>query len=336
MASGDVVNTAARLQSAAPVNGILVDETTYRATDQKIDYSESEPVTAKGKQEPVAGMGGDRRPLELRRRRRPGAARSADRARARGRRARGRAGTCACGAIAAARHPRRRSRDRQEPSRLRALPGDRERGRADQLASGPLTPLRRRRLLLGAGRDGQGASGDPRDRLVGGDGEQARSERPGARRPVGGGMGRAAPRHADRARERTGPARRSPRRGLRRLAAVLRGDRRPTAARPRLRGPALGGRRAPRLRRPPRRLGWRRADPRRLHGSPGAAVQAGGLGRRKAERADALALAARRRPDRAPPRCPARAVGAPGRKRRPRCSSGQAATRCTRRSSCGW
>ena len=53
MASGDVVNTAARLQSAAPVNGILVDETTYRATDQKIDYSESEPVTAKGKQEPV-------------------------------------------------------------------------------------------------------------------------------------------------------------------------------------------------------------------------------------------------------------------------------------------
>jgi class 3 adenylate cyclase/tetratricopeptide (TPR) repeat protein len=53
MASGDVVNTAARLQSAAPVNGILVDETTYRATDQKIDYQESEPVTAKGKQEPV-------------------------------------------------------------------------------------------------------------------------------------------------------------------------------------------------------------------------------------------------------------------------------------------
>src|SRR5207247_290450 len=53
MASGDVVNTAARLQSAAPVNGILVDETTYRATDQKIDYEESEPVTAKGKQEPI-------------------------------------------------------------------------------------------------------------------------------------------------------------------------------------------------------------------------------------------------------------------------------------------
>jgi len=32
MASGDVVNTAARLQGAAPVNGIVVDETTHRAT----------------------------------------------------------------------------------------------------------------------------------------------------------------------------------------------------------------------------------------------------------------------------------------------------------------
>src|SRR5712691_5983293 len=34
MASGDVVNTAARLQSAAPVDGVLVDRTTYRATGQ--------------------------------------------------------------------------------------------------------------------------------------------------------------------------------------------------------------------------------------------------------------------------------------------------------------
>jgi class 3 adenylate cyclase/tetratricopeptide (TPR) repeat protein len=53
MASGDVVNTAARLQSAAPVNGILVDETTYHATSPRIDYHDAEPVSAKGKQEPV-------------------------------------------------------------------------------------------------------------------------------------------------------------------------------------------------------------------------------------------------------------------------------------------
>jgi tetratricopeptide (TPR) repeat protein len=53
MASGDVVNTAARLQAAAPVNGILVDETTYRATSPAIDYRPVEPVEAKGKSEPV-------------------------------------------------------------------------------------------------------------------------------------------------------------------------------------------------------------------------------------------------------------------------------------------
>jgi class 3 adenylate cyclase/tetratricopeptide (TPR) repeat protein len=53
MASGDVVNTAARLQSAAPVDGILVGETTFRATDRAITYREAEPVVAKGKSEPV-------------------------------------------------------------------------------------------------------------------------------------------------------------------------------------------------------------------------------------------------------------------------------------------
>jgi tetratricopeptide (TPR) repeat protein len=49
MASGDVVNTAARLQSGAPVNGILVDETTRRATDRLIEYGEQREVAAKGK-----------------------------------------------------------------------------------------------------------------------------------------------------------------------------------------------------------------------------------------------------------------------------------------------
>jgi class 3 adenylate cyclase/tetratricopeptide (TPR) repeat protein len=53
MASGDVVNTTARLQSAAPVNGILVGETTYRATRHTIEFAEREPVQAKGKAEPV-------------------------------------------------------------------------------------------------------------------------------------------------------------------------------------------------------------------------------------------------------------------------------------------
>jgi class 3 adenylate cyclase/tetratricopeptide (TPR) repeat protein len=54
MASGDVVNTAARLQSAAPVDGILVGEQTFRATERAIAYRIAEPVVAKGKAEPVA------------------------------------------------------------------------------------------------------------------------------------------------------------------------------------------------------------------------------------------------------------------------------------------
>src|ERR671936_798689 len=49
MASGEVVNTAARLQAKAPVNGILVGETTYRATERAIEYGEAPLVTAKGK-----------------------------------------------------------------------------------------------------------------------------------------------------------------------------------------------------------------------------------------------------------------------------------------------
>ena len=49
MAAGDVVNTAARLQTAAPVDGILVGEATYRATGDAIEYREREPVRREGK-----------------------------------------------------------------------------------------------------------------------------------------------------------------------------------------------------------------------------------------------------------------------------------------------
>ena len=53
MASGDVVNTAARLESAAPTDGVLVGESTYRATSRVISYEAAQPVQAKGKTEPV-------------------------------------------------------------------------------------------------------------------------------------------------------------------------------------------------------------------------------------------------------------------------------------------
>ena len=53
MAAGDVVNTTARLQSAAPINGVIVGETTYRATKQAVEFRELDPVEAKGKVEPL-------------------------------------------------------------------------------------------------------------------------------------------------------------------------------------------------------------------------------------------------------------------------------------------
>src|SRR5579872_2271501 len=53
MAAGDVVNTTARLQTAAPVNGILVGERAFRATREVIEYRAAPAVTAKGKREPV-------------------------------------------------------------------------------------------------------------------------------------------------------------------------------------------------------------------------------------------------------------------------------------------
>jgi class 3 adenylate cyclase/tetratricopeptide (TPR) repeat protein len=53
MAAGDVLNTAARLQAAAPTNGILVGEATQRATRDAIEYRAVDPVAAKGKAQPV-------------------------------------------------------------------------------------------------------------------------------------------------------------------------------------------------------------------------------------------------------------------------------------------
>src|SRR6478672_5873238 len=58
LAGGDlqirvVVNTAARLQAAAPINGVVVGEETYRETRDAIEYEPAEPVVAKGKEHPV-------------------------------------------------------------------------------------------------------------------------------------------------------------------------------------------------------------------------------------------------------------------------------------------
>ena len=297
MASGDVVNTAARLQSAAPVNGIVVDETTQRATRHAIAYREAEPVEAKGKVEADRDLGG---------------ARGARTIRAGGPRPRGRR----------PRRPRARSRSRSRAAldgvreerspqlvTLVGVPGigksrllhelsrhvDAEAG-AHDLATGQMPRIRRRRDVLGAGRDRQSAGRHSRGGRRNDHGSEklrraaeeivdsADAEWVAARlRPLAG--------LEDRVRARGRPRNR----GLRGLAALLRGARRAASADPRLRGSPVGRRRPARLRRRARRLGDRRSDAGRLHGSTGAARSAPELGWRKAQRFDDRDRAAVRR-----------------------------------------
>jgi class 3 adenylate cyclase/tetratricopeptide (TPR) repeat protein len=51
--TGDVVNTASRLEEAAPVGSVLVGEATHAATRGAVEYEEVPPVSAKGKAEPL-------------------------------------------------------------------------------------------------------------------------------------------------------------------------------------------------------------------------------------------------------------------------------------------
>ena len=53
IATGDIVNTAARLQSAAPVGAVIVDEATMRGAGAAIETEPLDPVSAKGKAEPI-------------------------------------------------------------------------------------------------------------------------------------------------------------------------------------------------------------------------------------------------------------------------------------------
>ena len=52
--AGDVVNTASRLQGVAPVGGVVVGEATERSTRGIVAFEAMEPVSVKGKAEPVA------------------------------------------------------------------------------------------------------------------------------------------------------------------------------------------------------------------------------------------------------------------------------------------
>ncbi|HXY85384.1 MAG TPA: adenylate/guanylate cyclase domain-containing protein, partial [Gaiellaceae bacterium] len=51
--TGDVVNTASRLQTAGPVDAVVVSEQTYRQTELVFEYELLEPVALKGKSGPI-------------------------------------------------------------------------------------------------------------------------------------------------------------------------------------------------------------------------------------------------------------------------------------------
>jgi class 3 adenylate cyclase len=74
MVAGDLVNTASRVQAAAPPGSVLVGEATRRATESSIAYEDLVPIELKGKSAPVpvwramrvvAGRRGARRPGAL-------------------------------------------------------------------------------------------------------------------------------------------------------------------------------------------------------------------------------------------------------------------------------
>ena len=151
--SGDVVNTAARLQTAAP------DRRRARRALSPIGRRAAYRVRgvaagrAKGKSEPVPCWPALRalsRVGETRRRHdaTPLIGRRDDRRAVLDAFEQRHAATAGAGADA-----RGRARDRQEPARPRAVPPPRPAAGADPLAGRPITAVRRRRHVLGAGGD---------------------------------------------------------------------------------------------------------------------------------------------------------------------------------------
>jgi class 3 adenylate cyclase/tetratricopeptide (TPR) repeat protein len=53
LATGDVMNTASRLQHEAPVGGVVVGERTYRSAVESFDWEPLDPVTVRGKASPI-------------------------------------------------------------------------------------------------------------------------------------------------------------------------------------------------------------------------------------------------------------------------------------------
>ena len=295
-------------------NGILVGETTYRATKDVIDYREADSVDAKGKSEPVPAW----EALEARSR-----VRASTWPRRR-RRSSGASTSWACsatrssglarGTLAAARHPRGRPGHRQVAARRRALPGRWRRSPTSR--RGARAARSRTAKASASGRSARSSRRRP------GSSSRTRPRRWSAKLRAAVEQVRREPEEADWMTSRLGnligsggadERRRRARRELLGLAAVPRSAGRPAPARARLRGPALGRRRPARLRRSARGLGARVAGAGALHGAARAARAQAGLGRGQGERDHDLAAAARGQRDGEALLVAARPGGAAGR-----------------------
>src|SRR6266511_3143343 len=258
MAAGDVVNTTARLQAAAPVNGLLVGEVTYRATRHAIDYREAKPVEAKGKAELVT--------------------------------------------VWEAVDARARVARESVSTRAKLVGRERELALLREMLVRVRDDLAPQLVTL------VGVPGIGKSRLVYElmqiveQGGVLTDWRQGRALPYGEGVTFWALREIVKAQA-----------GILETddeAAAPRGDGRATAAGPRVRGSALGRRRHARLHRPPRGLGDGCAHPHCLHGTSGTPRAPPRLGRRKAQRDDAVAAASFGRGDGPSPRRVVRAAAA--------------------------
>src|SRR5919109_1409341 len=287
LAAGDVVNTGARLQTAAPVNGILVGETTYRATRHVIDYREAEPVDAKGKTEAVPVW----QAIDARSRfgvdvRQHGAAPLVGRERE----------------LDALVSTLERVKEERTPQlvTLVGVPGIGKSRLVYELfqtieRGDTLTFWRQGRSLP----YGEGVSFWALSEMVK---AQAGIREDEAADAVADRLRRAVRQlvpenDADWVESHLRPLAglgAQERLSVRRMAPLLRGDGRTPSARPRLRGLALGRRGHARLRRPPGGVGGRRVDAHRRNRATGVARAAADVGRRKAERDDGQPVAVAR------------------------------------------
>ena len=190
LVSGDLVNTASRLQGVAASGTVLIDEATHRATAVGASPPRPSASRTSAADESRSRPGGR---SSVWRWSAAAAERSARAAvRRSGRRAAPAQGPPPRGrrrVAGPARVGHRDRRDRQEPARLGAREVHRRDRQRRLLAPGPVAGLRRGRRLLGARRDGPQPGRDRRDRRRRGEPGQARrrrSRRTCPTRPSGG------------------------------------------------------------------------------------------------------------------------------------------------------